>query len=100
MKSIAAECASAAIRAAPTPRAFSRWRNRSSSALERCAVVRPDSPLPICSFSSTTTRLPARASAYATLSPAMPAPMTQTSVVTWSRIGSRFGTLKVSCQIE
>jgi hypothetical protein len=25
--------------------------------------VRPDSPLPICSFSSTTTRLPARASA-------------------------------------
>src|SRR5215208_2619761 len=73
---------------------------RSSIALVRCAVVRPDSPPPIGPSSMTITFLPALVSMYAVERPAIPAPTTQTSVRASAPSAGKLGTSKVPSQIE
>src|SRR5687768_1422836 len=72
----------------------------SSMASERWAVVRAVSPPPIGPSSRTTTFFPSRARWYATESPAIPAPMTHTSVLPLFVSFGNSGSSTVSCQID
>lgn len=89
MRSIAAAWLWAAARAPSAPCQRSSSTKRSSSALARCAVVRPVCPPPLRVASRTTTERPSRCSSYATERPAMPAPITQTSAVVLLSSGGR-----------
>ena len=62
---------------------------RSSIALARCAVVRPDSPPPMARRPRPITFFPASASRYAVDSPAIPAPTTHTSARISAKRGER-----------
>jgi hypothetical protein len=73
---------------------------RSSIALVRWAVVRPDSPPPIVPSSTTITFLPAFVSMYAVESPAMPAPTMHTSVRALPRRAGNVGMSKVPYQMD
>src|SRR6476469_6664728 len=73
---------------------------RSSIALVRCAVVRPDSPPPMGPSSTTITFLPALVSMYATDRPAIPAPTTQTSHCAFPLRDGKLGTSNVPIQTD
>ena len=66
----------------------------------RWAVVRAVMPPPIGPSSSTTTDLPSRASRYAVVNPAMPAPITQTFVLVSLSKAFSDGTSVVAIQTE
>ena len=80
MRSMAARWLSAASRADSSPRIDATRAKRSSITHARWAVVNSVSPAATFGLpSSTTTDLPALASRYAVVSPAMPAPITHAS---------------------
>src|SRR6266496_3761083 len=83
-----------------SPNRRSSSKKRSSSAFVRCAVVRAVIPPPIGPSSKTITALPSRASKYAVVNPAMPAPIMQTSALVSLRKGDSDGVSAVAAQTD